>query len=339
MSRLGALLHPQDDTQPWKGSYAPYDLVKEASIAVGVIALLAILLSILFSSPDDKPSTIAQWSREQPVNFLSAAAKELDGTSGTAEYGPPYNHNSKGVHAAFLYPQKWLGVSHPINTANDFVIDPLKTVPDDPTLQNAIAQYQGAPATTQKAWAEAYEKPLAEHETAIEEETTPNGDVTLDQATGTVTVTASEAGPVPTMMNGLLDLAKSGGLDGSLLTSSQFFQTDYTKPLLFMADGGLLEERADAQHLLGEQWGMMNETGSYPGQAWLWLYSLWYQVEPFKESANADILVLLLMSVLSLAFICVPFIPGVRSLPRKIPIYRLIWREHYSSGASDTTGR
>ena len=71
-------------------------------------------------------------------------------------------------------------------------------------------------------------------------------------------------------------------MTASLLTSNQFFQTDYTKPLLFMADGGLLDERAEAQHLLGEQWGMMNETGSYPGQAWLWLYALWYQVEPIQ---------------------------------------------------------
>ena len=30
-------------------------------------------------------------------------------------------------------------------------------------------------------------------------------------------------------------------------------------------------------HLTGEQWGVMNETGSYPGQPWLWLYTLWYQ--------------------------------------------------------------
>jgi hypothetical protein len=28
-----------------------------------------------------------------------------------------------------------------------------------------------------------------------------------------------------------------------------------------------------AAHLQGNTWGMMNETGSYPGQAWLWLYS------------------------------------------------------------------
>jgi hypothetical protein len=329
--RLGALVRGRDATGPWTGRYAPYDLVKEACIALGVITLLAVVLSILFSSPDDRPSTIAQWSRQQPVNFVAAAAKELAGTSDTATYGPPYNHNGDGQHAAFLYPQKWLGVSHPINTANDFVIDPLKTVPDDPTLQSAVAQFQAAPAATRKGWAEAYAKPLEEHETAAEEEKTPNGEVTLDQATGTVTVKAAGAGPVPTMMSGLLDLAKSGGLDGNLLTSRQFFQTDYTKPLLFMADGGLLGERAEAQHLLGEQWGMMNETGSYPGQAWLWLYTLWYQVEPFKASENADILVMLVMAILSLAFICVPLIPGVRDLPRAIPIHRIIWREHYRS--------
>ena len=116
-----------------------------------MITLLAVLLTVLFSSPDDKPSTIGQWSHELPVNFVTAAAKELDGTSGTAEYGPPYNHNSEGQHQAwFLRPQKWLGVSHPINTANDFVINPLETVPANPALQSAVAEYQAAPEKTQK---------------------------------------------------------------------------------------------------------------------------------------------------------------------------------------------
>ena len=64
---------------------------------------------------------------------------------------------------------------------------------------------------------------------------------------------------------------------------------------------------------------MMNETGSYPGQAWLWLYALWYQVEPFKSSENADILVMLMMGVLSLAFICIPFIPGHQPAPAQDP--------------------
>jgi hypothetical protein len=319
----------EDETPPWRGRYAPYDLVKEACIAVGVITLLAVLLTILLSSPDDKPSTIGQWSHELPADFATAAAKELAGTSDTATYGPPYNHNGEGQHAAFLYPQKWLGVSHPIDTENDYVIKPLETIANDPELQKALAEYKAAPEKQKKEWAEAYAKPLEEYATAVEEKKTPPSTVSVDSSTGTVTVHANGAGPVPTMMTSLLSLAKTGGLEGGLLTSRQFFQTDYTKPLLFMADGGLLAERAEVQHLLGEQWGMMNETGSYPGQPWLWLYALWYQVEPFKASENADILVMIIMSVLSLAFICVPFIPGINRIPRWIPIYKLIWREHY----------
>jgi hypothetical protein len=306
-------------TTEWKGPYAPYDLVKEACIAIGVVTLLAVLLTVLFSSPDDKSSTIAQWSRQTPVNFTTTAVTELGGTSGTAEYGPPYNHASDGQHAAFLHPQKWLGVSHPINTANDYVIEPLKTIPNDPALKSAIATYQAAPSKQQAQWTDAYSK-------ALEKAAVGSG--------GALSVPSGQYGPVPAMMSSLLALAQSGGLDGNLLTSSQFYQTDYTKPLLMMADGGLLEERAQAQHLLGDQWGMMNETGSYPGQSWLWLYTSWYQIKPFSTSSNADILVVLVMTVLSLAFVLIPLIPGVRSIPRWIPVYKLIWREHYRAPSS-----
>jgi hypothetical protein len=304
----------RDLTPEWKGPYAPYDLVKELFIALGVITLLAVVLTILFSSPDDKPSTIAQWSRQTPVDFATTAVSELGGSSGTATYGPPYNHAAEGQHAAFLYPQKWLGVSHPIDTAQAYVLEPLNTIQNDPALQSAIATYNAAPAKQQLAWSEAYAKAL--EKAAVN----PNG---------TLKVVAGTYGPVPRMMDALLGLAQTGGLEGNLLRSSQFFQTDYTKPLLLMADGKVLEERAEGQHLLGDQWGMMNETGSYPGQSWLWLYTFWYQIEPFSGSENADILVVLVMTILSLAFILIPFIPGVRSIPRWIPIHKLIWREHY----------
>src|SRR5207342_722208 len=124
-------------------------------------------------------------------------------------------------------------------------------------------------------------------------------------------------------------LAATGGLDGALLNANQFYQTNYTKPLLFISGGDYFESRAEAQHLLGTQWGMMNETGSYPGQVWLWLYTFWYQVEPFKSSVNADALIFALMAVLSLAFVSIPFIPGLKTLPRHLRVYRLIWRDHY----------
>jgi len=298
----------------WKGGYRPYDLVKEASIAFGVILALTVVLTILFSSPDEHPSTVRSWSRTDPVDFVTTAVSELDGTSTTAMYGPPYNHNGPGQHEAFIHLQKWLGVSHPINTVQDFVIAPLRSITGQPALQSAISSYQSASAKQQAAWTTAYSN-------ALNKATVGPGD--------SVSIRAGNYGPVAPMMSSLLTLAQSGGLDGALLTSKQFYQTDYTKPLMLMADGGLLASRAQAEHLLGTQWGIMNETGSYPGQVWLWLYTFWYQIKPFSTSANADILVMTVMAVLSLAFVLIPFLPGIRSIPRWIPIYKLIWRQHY----------
>ena len=210
-------------------------------------------------------------------------------------------------------------MSHPINTAEDFVPAPLRSITGQPALQSAVSMYEHASANQQTVWTGAYEKGLGKASAT---------------ASGGISVPAGSYGPVPTMMAGLLSFAQAGGLDGALLTSKQFYQTDYTKPLLLMADGGVLANRAEAEHLLGAQWGMMNETGSYPGQGWLWLYTFWYQIKPFSTSANADVLVMAVMGVLSLALILIPVIPGIRDIPRWIPLYKLIWRNHYRTVAA-----
>ena len=129
-------------------------------------------------------------------------------------------------------------------------------------------------------------------------------------------------------------MAQTGGLDGTLLSEGQFYNTNYTKPLLFLADGTYLADRAATQHLQGTQWGMMNETGNYPGQAWLWLYTMWYQVAPMNASSNGDLEVWVIMMALSAVLILLPFIPGLRSIPRWTRVYRLIWRAHYREGAT-----
>ena len=307
----------------WKGGYRPYDLVKEASIAFGVILALAVVLAILFSSPDEKSTTIKSWSRTDPVDFVTTAVSQLDGSSGTAGYGPPYNHGSDGQHAWFLRPQKWFGVSHPIDTVEDFVIAPLRSITGQPALQSQISTYQSAGSKQQAAWTTAYTNALGKAKVA------PDDSVSLP---------AGSYGPVAPMMSSLLSFAQAGGLDGALLTTKQFYQTDYTKPLMFIADGGLLAARAQNEHLLGKQWGMMNETGSYPGQVWLWLYTFWYQIKPFSSSANADILVMLVMGALSLLFVLIPFLPVINRIPRWIPIYKLIWRQHYRTTARAGAG-
>jgi hypothetical protein len=48
--------------------------------------------------------------------------------------------------------------------------------------------------------------------------------------------------------------------------------------------------------------------------------------------ANADLLVVLTMTVLSLALVLVPFIPVVRDIPRWVPVHKLIWRSYATLG-------
>jgi hypothetical protein len=303
-----------DDSGEWQGEYVRYDLVKEFVVALVVITGLVVLLAILFSSPDDPPVTIKQWSRSDPGDFVATAVSELDGSSEVATYGPPYNNTpDTGQKIGPLNLQAAAGVHHPVNTAGDFVLDPLQSIPGDATLQQALRAYEAATADQQTAWTDAYTKGLDNAQFPGGIPRLPPGDY----------------GPVAPMMTSLAGLAETGGLDGALVTSKQFYQTDFTKPLLFLSGGDFFESRADEQHLLGEQWGMTNETGSYPGQVWLWLYTFWYQIAPFDTSENADAQVWALMMLLSLAFICIPFIPGLRGLPRHLGVHRLIWRDHY----------
>jgi len=114
-----------------------------------------------------------------------------------------------------------------------------------------------------------------------------------------------------------------------LSNGSQFYQTDYTKPLLFLNESALPAKAADL-NLSGNRWGMMNETGPYPGQPWLWLYTFWYQVPvaPFN-GPNADVAVAVMMLLLTAIFVFVPYIPGLNRVPELIGIHRVIWRQHY----------
>jgi hypothetical protein len=307
-------LAPDPDVE-WAGEKRPYDLVREFVVVTAALGVLIIVLAAIFSSPDKKPVTIRSWATAAPTDFLSTAVAELDGTSDAAGYGPPYTH-TPGVSQK-LGPINLTsigGVRIPIDTAQDYVLGPLSAqAGSDVRLAAALARYGSAPASQQSRWATAYTNALAHVHYVAHQPVTPSGNY----------------GPVAVMMRALLAQARSGGLDGALLTSSQFYQTDFTKPLLFLADGAYMANLAQKEHLLGDQWGMMNETGRYPGQTWLWLYTTWYQIPPFSTSPNADVQVWALMMVLTAALALLPFIPGLRSIPRWIPVYRLIWRSYY----------
>jgi hypothetical protein len=298
----------------WRGPNRRYDLLKEGTIAAVVVLALTLGLASVLSSPDVPPVTIATWARVAPADFLATAASELNGTSETATYGPPYNNQNGSVQKLLFSPQTIPGVTQPVNAAQDFVLAPLATLATaDPAITAPLSAYRAAPAGQQLKWANAYA-------TAVTK-------VTF--TAGRPVVPAAGDGPVPALMAGELTLARSGALDADLLAQQPFYGSNFTKPLLFIEDGAYFAGQAQAMGLTGSQWGVMNETGSYPGQPWLWLYTLWYQVPGWTNSANIDMIAVYMTGLATILLLLVPFIPGLRDIPRLIPVHRLIWRSWY----------
>ncbi len=325
----------QAEAAPWRGPHRRYDILKEGTIAMVVVVILVAVLAILFSSPDVPAVTLQEWASAQPIGFTQIALSELNGTSTSATYGPPYNHGSGSVQYVYgVSIQRAVGVTDPIDPAKDFVLDPLGTVSGQPALTAALHSYERAPEATKMAWDAAYGRALSKATVVDTRMVVPPGNY----------------GPVGTMLAGFLSMARSGGLDAQLVAHASFYTTNYTNPILFLGDSAVAQPNSywnkivTAQKMQGTQWGMMNETGSWPGQPWLWLYTMWYQVDPMRTSRNADVEVIAIMTVLSLGLLLVPFLPGIRDLPRKIPVHRLVWKEYYrtygaaSSSASSSGG-
>jgi len=299
------------DAAAWRGPTRRYDILKEGTIAFGIAAAVTIALAAIISSPDVPSVTVQSWAKIAPADFLATAANELDGSSVTAGYGPPYNTNGPSQSELFA-PAKILGVTYPIDTAQTFVLSPLATAaPSDPQLAAALAQYNAAGSTQRNTWATNYG-------TAVQKVTFSSD--------GAPVVPSADDGPVPVMLASELTLARGGALDTDLLAQRAFYGTDFTKPLMFINDGGYYANYAQSMNLTGDQWGVMNETGSYPGQPWLWLYQLWYHVPGWRNSFNLDLIAIYMTGLATLLLLLVPFIPGLRDIPRWIPVHRLIWR-------------
>jgi hypothetical protein len=306
----------KEDAASWRGPLRRYDIIKEASAAFMIILILVLLLATLLSSPDIPPVTVSSWAKVAPADFLGTAASELNSTSETAVYGPPYNNNSGYVQTVIVSWQRLGGVREPINPATTFVLNPLKKeAVTDPALASALKTYTAAGIRQQVNWANNYSKALLK----------------VKFKNGTPILPKADDGPVPLMLSSELALARSGALDTDLISNSDFYGTNFTKPLLFLEDGQYFSSLAASQHMTGSQWGVMNESGSYPGQPWLWLYTLWYQVPGFSSSANVDLIAIYLTGIATVLLLLVPFIPGIRDIPRLIPIHRLVWKTWYKN--------
>jgi quinol-cytochrome oxidoreductase complex cytochrome b subunit len=306
---------PSDQARYYRGiRMMPYDLVREGLVALLAVLVLVLVFAGIFSSADEPPLTLQQYAQQNPVSFVTTAMGGLSGTGSVAQYGPPYNTGTGSVQSIGpISLQQAAGVTIPIDVAQVYVLEPLTIAAQtDTQLAAALQTFTHASAQQQTAWENTYTD-------ALGHATVSNGHVVVPQG---------DYGPLPAMMDHLLTLSTSGALDGLLLRSGGFYQNDFTKPLLFLSEDAL-PARAEQLNMLGSQWGMMNSTGNYPGQSWLWLYTFWYQIPPYNTSPNADVQVWITMAVLTALLVVFPYLPYLNRLPYYLGVHRLIWREYY----------
>jgi hypothetical protein len=324
----------------WNGPKYSFDPLKGLAIALASMTILIVSCALLFSSPDVRAVTLEDWAQAEPTDFVMTSIDELAGTSSTAKYGAPYNYSSEGQSLGPLKLQKLFGVHIPIQTAEDFVVEPLEMSLKSSAF-TALEQWTGANTAQQRKLVTEYVA-LQRHglSAALAQWNTANTNqrmkwltwykMALGKASDPSRVVSDLAfGPVQAMTGSLLALAQSGVLDGSLTTESSPFQMNFTKELLFLSDSKYMDELATQHHLGLRQQSLVNETGSYPGEFWLTSTTLLYQFEPFKSSKNDNAEVFALRMLLMLVLIFLPKIPILNAVPRWIPLHRLIWRGYY----------
>jgi hypothetical protein len=297
----------------------PYDLLLEGVLVLGLVSVLVVVLAALFGSPDYPTVRASDVARVQPLALVRTAARMLAGQSDLNGYGPPYTTDRAGAQRVLgVAPANWFGVSDPIRPARDLVLAPLQRASAlDPSLVAPLKAFEAAGAGQQHAWARAYLKALGK----------------ASVSGGRIVVPSGAYGPVPELMNGMLELGRSGLLAGALEASGrQPYALNPTRALLFF-QGPVDHAVAGSLNMRGDSWGISHETGPYPGAWWLWPYTFLYQVPPMVHSANGDLQVVVIVLVaLVLVPLFLPFVPVLNRIPRWIPVYRWIWRSWYDRG-------
>ncbi len=287
-------------------------------IALSIMGVLVIVLAGIFSTPDVPALTAKQVVQQDPRLLIQTALDDLSGQDAISTYGPPYN-NTPGASQSIgpISPEAWAGVQIPIQSAQDEVIAPLtRMIPVDPSLARPIATWNHAPASLQTRWVNAVSG-------ALDKATYVRGHLMLPS------VSSGAYGPVLRLVNAYLDLSRTGLLESAIDgATGPIPALNRTKSLLLLqADPAV--QYASQLDMTGNQWGIIKETGNYPGAVWLWYYTLLYQIPPFSTSSSADLWVVMTVGIVTLLLVLTPFVPGLRSIPRWVGVYRLIWRRYY----------
>ena len=132
--------------------------------------------------------------------------------------------------------------------------------------------------------------------------------------------------PVEQVIISLTNLSAAGFYESALNAVNA--NNDKTYSLRFLADTGVLDDRAQALGITTEQYGMLyEESGKIPPGAW-WLAPIGllnHTVLAHDDNGDRDGAIIL--GSLLLLLLAFPFIPGLNRLPDWLKVYKIIWRQ------------
>lgn len=136
---------------------------------------------------------------------------------------------------------------------------------------------------------------------------------------------ADPKNPLEQVNLALINMAATGFYQPALNSASPSGdQTTYA--LRFLADTGVLDDRAQALGITTDQYGMLREEkGSIPPGAW-WLAPIGLLNHTvLANDDNGDRDGAIIIGLFLLLLIALPYVPGLNRLPEWLKVYKLIW--------------
>lgn len=256
----------------------------------GAVVVAIIALAAVFPSPFLKPTSIAEIAQKDSSLMAKTLVGEFDASSDTANYVDniaPYTFSTKTVFIDQPYQQ--------ISQLNPSSVNQLNLLK--------------AEATTLQT------KQLDNAKTFFE---TWNGSSALPKDNHIISIVES-----------LVNMAKTGLYESSLSAANAEAKSNdnSTYVLRFLADSGVLEERAVGLTMTTDQYGMLHEESKRAPGAW-WLVPIGVLNHTvLSGDQNGDRDAAIIFGSFFLAMIAFPFVPFVNQIPDKLKVYKLIWRE------------
>jgi Cytochrome b(N-terminal)/b6/petB len=254
----------------------------------GILIIVIVALAIIFPSPFLKPVTIKEIAISDPSLLGKTLTAELNSSSDTATYMDSIN-------------------PYTFSTKNIYIDNPYKTLLTiNPQIKNQLTVFNNLPEDTKTSQISQLVK-YYEDSSNLTAPKTPTHD----------------------LINSLVQMAATGLYEQNIANSNDTFATGNhtTYVLRFLADTGVLEEKATTLNLTTDQYGMLHEESSKnPVGAW-WLAPIGLAVHTiFKNDSNGDRDTAVLIGLFILLLIAFPYIPYVNKIPEKLKMYKLFQR-------------